>query len=146
MDQLTKDFLELHRLAVVGASRSGGKIGNAIVENLAEKGYEVYPVHPSAKEIQGRVCHPDLASVKELVDGVVICIPPEQSLEIVKEAAEAGIKKVWLQQGAYNMDVLARAADLGLDITAGKCIMMYAEPVKSVHKVHQMINKLFRKY
>lgn len=139
-------FLESKRIAVLGASHTGKKMGNAIVDNLTEKGYEVFVVHPAAKVIDGRECHSNLSALKGQVDGAVFCIPPEKSLQAVKDAAEAGLSKIWLQQGSHSREVLALAYKLGLTVVAGKCIMMYAEPVKSIHKFHQSVNKIFGKY
>ena len=49
-------FLEEKRLAVIGASRSGKKFGNTALKMLVEQGYEVYPVHPEANELEGLEC------------------------------------------------------------------------------------------
>ena len=139
-------FLESKRIAVLGASQTGKKMGNTIVDDLTKKGYEVFLVHPAAKAIDGRECHSNLTELKGQVDGAVFCIPPHKSMQAVKDAAKAGLSKLWLQQGSHSPEVLALANKLGLTVVAGKCIMMYAEPVKSIHKFHQTVNKIFGKY
>jgi predicted CoA-binding protein len=60
----------------------------------------------------------------------------------LKEAATAGIKNIWLQQGSESSEVLAQAKQLGLSVISGKCILMYAPPVRSWHGFHRFVMKL----
>ena len=143
MDQAVKDFMQLKRIAVVGVSRSGKKFGNIISTELKQRGYQVFIVHPEAKEIGGETCYPNLASLQGKVDGVLICVPPSQAGQVLREAAQAGMNKIWLQQGAQSPEVLAQARELGVKPIAGKCILMYAEPVRSLHGWHRAFAKLF---
>jgi len=54
------DFLAQKTMAVVGVSRGGKKFGNAILKDLKQKGYRVFPVNPHAASIDGERCYPDL--------------------------------------------------------------------------------------
>jgi predicted CoA-binding protein len=146
MKKEIEDFVQSKRFALMGASRTGKKFGNAIADELTLKGYEVFLVHPEAKEISGRTCYPNLAALKGQVDAVIICLPPAKAKQAVMDAADAGMKKIWLQQGSQSPEVLAKAKELGLSPVSGKCIMMYAEPVNSLHKWHRAFNKLFGQY
>ncbi len=146
MKKEIEEFVQSKRIALMGASRTGKKFGNAIADELKLKGYEVFLVHPEAKEISGKTCYPNLAALKDQVDAVVICLPPAKAKQAVKEVADAGIKKVWLQQGSQSPEVLAEAKELGLSPISGKCIMMYVEPVNSLHKWHRAFTKLFGQY
>jgi uncharacterized protein len=142
MDQAIQDFIEGKRIAVVGASRSGKKFGNSAMTELKQRGYQVLVVHPEAQEIDGERCYPNLAAVKGQADSVWICVPPEQAQTALKEAVEAGFDKIWLQQGAQSPEALALAHDLGVTPVAGKCILMYAQPVTGFHNWHRMFNRL----
>ncbi len=145
MQQAIQDFVACRRIAVVGVSRSGKKFGNTALAELRQRGYEVYAVHPSAQEIAGERCYPGLAALKGKVDGVLVCVPPAEATRVVGEAAEAGLRHVWLQQGAESAEALERARGLGINAVAGKCILMYAQPVRSFHKWHRAFNGLFGK-
>jgi predicted CoA-binding protein len=127
----------------VGVSRSGTKFGNTAFKELGERGYQVYPVHPTAKEIDGKPCYPNLAAVRDQVDGVLVSVPPEKAKPVLEEAAAAGLKNVWLQQGAESPEVLALAQKLGLNLVAKKCVLMYAPPVRSFHGWHRLFARLF---
>jgi hypothetical protein len=137
MDQTIEAFVNSKRVAVVGVSRSGKKFGNSACKELRQRGYEVYVVHPEAKEIDGQPCYPNLATIADKVDAVLVCVPAEQGAAVLREAAALGLRRVWLQQGAESPELLALAQDLGLDVVAKKCVLMYAPPVGSIHGWHR---------
>jgi len=64
-------------VAVIGASAEDGKIGNSVMKNLINGGYqgEIYPIHPKAAEILGRKAYPSVLDVTEEVDVAVFAIP-----------------------------------------------------------------------
>ncbi len=146
MDQAIQEFVQEKRYAIVGVSRSGKKIGNAIYKELRARGYQVFIVHPQAEEIEGEPCYPNLAALKGHVDGVIVNVPPGKAVQVVRDAAASGMQKIWLQQGAESDEVLAVARKLGLHPVSKRCILMYAQPVRSFHKFHATFNKLFGKY
>jgi uncharacterized protein len=146
MDQNIQNFVKHKRIAVVGVSRKGNKFGNTIATELKGRGYQVSIVHPEAQEIGGEPCHPNLAALKGKVDSVLICVPPKSSTQVVQEAVDAGIKNIWLQQGAQSTESIALAKKLGVTPVEGKCILMYAEPVQSFHSFHRFFAKLFGQY
>lgn len=143
MDVTVEEFLTGKRFAIVGVSRSGKKFGNTIQTEMKERGYQMYIVHPEAEEIGGDKCYPALSALPGVVDGVVICVPPQQAGEAMRQAVEAGIKNIWLQQGAQSPAVLKQAGELGVKPVTGKCILMYAQPVRSFHNWHRFFAKLF---
>jgi predicted CoA-binding protein len=143
MNPLIENFVSSKRIAVVGMSRSGKKFGNYACKELKAKGYDVYPVHPETQEIDGFVCVPDLKSLSGKVDGVWISIPPQKVNAVLEEAAQIGLKNIWLQQGAWSEEVQQKIDQLNLKVVSKKCIMMYAPPVKSFHKFHRTISNIF---
>ena len=143
MNQAIQSFIQAKRVAVVGVSRSGKKFGNSIATELKQRGYQVFIVHPEAKEIGGEPCYPNLAALQGKIDSVVVCVPPKASAGVVQEALQAGIKNIWLQQGAQSSEALAAARAGGVNPVEGKCILMYAPPVKSLHNWHRFFAKLF---
>jgi predicted CoA-binding protein len=137
-------FTKEAALAIVGVSRSGGKFGNLARRELARKGYRVYPIHPSATDIEGVPCYRSFAALPEHVDAVLVVVPPAEAKQVVAEAAAAGIHRVWLQQGAESPEVLEACRGLGLDVVSGECILMFSHPT-SYHKVHRVIWKMLGK-
>jgi uncharacterized protein len=137
------DFVEGKRVALVGVSRSGKKFGNMIHTELKQRGYEVFVVHPEAQEIAGDRCYPSLAALQGQVERVIICVTPRQAGQVLRDAVQAGMPKIWLQQGSDSPEVKAVAGELGVTPITGKCILMYAQPVKSFHAWHRGFARLF---
>jgi uncharacterized protein len=142
MNPSIQAFIECKRVAVVGASRSGNKFGNAAAKELAGRGFQVYLVHPEAKEIDGEPCYPNLAALQAKVDSVLVCLPASQGAMVLREAAALGLQNVWLQQGAESPELIALGRELGLNLVHGKCILMYAPPVRSFHLFHRTFVRL----
>ncbi len=142
MNQSKDDFVQSKRLAVVGVSHNVHKFGNAAYTELKRRGYKVFGVNPSMAEIDGDKCYENLSSLKGEIDGAVICIPPEKVETVLREASSIGVRNVWLQQGAESDDAIKLGNDLGMNVVAGKCILMYAEPVRGFHGFHRFFVKL----
>jgi len=145
MNQAIKDFVSSNRVAVVGVSRHKQKFGSSIYTELKGRGYQVFAVNPAAEEIQGDKCYPNLAAIKGQVDRAVVCIKPKLVEPVLREAAAIGLKNIWLQWGADTPETVKLGQELGLNVVAGKCILMYAEPVRSFHSFHRFFMKLFGK-
>ena len=136
-------FVSQKRLALVGASRSGSKMGNVILRELTSKGYTVYPVHPEAQTINDAPAFASLGQLPEPVGGAIVCVKPERAEQVVREAKEAGIERVWLQQGGESQEAIAFCESNGVDAITKECILMFAEPVESIHRFHRFFKRLF---
>ncbi len=64
-------------VAVIGASAEDGKIGNSVMKNLINGGYQgsIYPIHPKAAEILGRKAYGSVLDVEGDIDVAVFAIP-----------------------------------------------------------------------
>jgi predicted CoA-binding protein len=131
------DFLAQRMLAVVGASRTGTKFGNTAYKELKAKGYKVIPVNPQAEIIDGDPCYPSLSALPEAVDGVLIVVPPSETEKVVRDAAEAGIRRVWMQQGAESQAAIRFCEERGISVVHGECILMFADPTAVHHRLHR---------
>lgn len=138
-------FLKEKNLAIVGASKNRRKFGNIVYRDLASKGYRVFAVNPNAREVEGNPCYRDLASLPEKVGGAVLIVPPEVTERVVREAHSAGIRRLWMQQGAESQEAIRYCEEHGIDVVHGMCVMMFTEPVGSLHKVHRWFWKILGK-
>lgn len=79
-------------VAGVGASPDSFYAGN-LIDNLLEYGYEgpLYPVNPKRDEVWGRTCYDDVADVPETVDLVVVSVPRDSVVDVVRAAGERGV-------------------------------------------------------
>ena len=131
-------FLAGRRFAVAGVSREPKHVGNAVFKKLRTAGYDVVPLNPGAAEVEGVTCYPDVTAVPGAVDGVVVTTHPDTAELIVRQAAERGVRHVWLHRsfgrGSVSHAAVRAAADLGISCIAGGCPLMYCEPVDLGHR------------
>lgn len=146
MDPKAFEFMQEKQIAVVGVSRNPQKFGFAALHELKIRGYEVFPVHPSAEEIDGVKCYPNLEALQGKVTAAWVGVKPDKGGEVLREAARAGIQKIWIQQGAETPELVELGKELGLTLVTRKCILMYAEPVNSLHGFHRFFVKLVGQY
>jgi predicted CoA-binding protein len=139
--QTIEAFLANPAIAVVGASRSAHKFGNTACRVLLAKGYRVYPIHRQVSQIDGMACYPRLVDLPEKVNAVLIDVPPWEALDVIGQAAAAGIHYVWLQQGAESAEAVKLAATLGLALISSECVLLYAKPT-GVHLAHRFIRRI----
>jgi hypothetical protein len=139
------DFVGQRKLAVVGVSRQGKKFGNFAFRELRSKGYELFPVHPQAETIEGERCYPSLRALPEPVDALLIVVPPAQTEQVVRDAATAGIRRVWMQQGAESPAAIKFCQENGIREVHGECILMFSEPLAWWHRAHRWAWRLLGK-
>ena len=138
-------FVGQQKLAIVGVSRKKGKFGNWALKELRAKGYKLFPVHPEADSIEGEPCYRSFSALPEAVGGVLVVVPPAQAEKVVRDAATAGIRRVWLQQGAESPAAVKFCEENGIPVVHGECILMFAEPAVWFHRAHRWVWKLLGK-
>jgi acetyltransferase len=81
-------------VAIIGASRTPGKVGNIITTNIIESGYkgEIYPINPNSNEILGLKCYPSIIDVSGAVDIAVLAIPARYVVDVAEECGIKGVK------------------------------------------------------
>ena len=116
------------KMALVGATNSTDKFGNIILKDMQRKGYEVVPVNPRAKAVEGLTAYPDLktAAAEHELGLVVYVIPPKYTLASLEEANGLGLKQVWVQPGAGDETVRAYLEDNQFDSLMDACVMVEA--------------------
>jgi len=141
-----KSFLNSKNIAVAGVSSSGKGFGVSVLKHLRDRNYDVFPININGGNLEGEKLNTSIKSISEKLDGIVTVVPPAETEKIVVEANEAGIKRIWMQQGSESKKAIEYCKENGIDLVHGECIMMFSEPVKSIHKFHRGLNKLFGKY
>jgi len=139
------DFLAQRTLAIVGVSRSREKFGNMAYRELRAKGYRLFPVNPKADSIEGDHCYQSLNALPSAVEGALIIVPPAETEQVVRDAAAAGIRHVWMQQGAESDAAIRFCEDNEISVVYGECILMFAEPVAFYHLMHRWVWRLLGK-
>src|SRR3954464_1866640 len=80
-------------IAVVGASESEGKIGNSVMKNLVNGGFEgeIYPINPKAETILGKKAYNDIDDLPDGVDLAVFAIPAKFVVDAIAKVGDKGI-------------------------------------------------------
>jgi predicted CoA-binding protein len=136
-------FLAQDHLAFVGVSRNPKQFANSVYRTLRDGGRTMYPVHASADvdTIEGDRCYQHLADVPDPVDGVVVMVPAASAADVVHDAIERGIPRVWLHRGigpgSVTPEAVAMCREHGVDVVDGACPFMFVEPVRGAHRVHR---------
>lgn len=135
---LVAEFLRGRRIAVAGVSRGKESAANPVFRKLRDCGYETIPVNPNAAEVEGVRCYPDLGSVPGELDGVVVATHPDASLEVVRQAIERKVPRVWFHRsfgaGSVSEAAVRECEAKGLPCIVGGCPLMYREPVDLAHR------------
>lgn len=99
-----KPFFEPGSVAIIGASRTPGKGGYNIAENLLRLGYEgrIYPINPEAKKILGLPAYPDLKHTPETPELALIVLPPSVVLTALEECVDRGVKAIIIESAGFG--------------------------------------------
>ncbi len=140
-----EEFVATKRIAVVGVSKNKAKFGNIVYNELKKKNYSVFAVNKMLDEIEGEKCYKNLDELKTRIDAVVCVVPPKQTEQIVKEANAIEIKHIWMQQGSESNSAIEYCKQHGINVIYKECLLMFLEPVKSIHRFHKWLWKILGK-
>ena len=124
MRDLIRDFFKEKKIAVAGSFKDESKYAYKILKLLKEKGYEVYPINPTAKEVLGIPCYKSVKDVQASLGAIDIVTPPGITEKIVKECKEKNIKVVWMQPGAESENAIKFCSDNGIKIIYNHCVLV----------------------
>jgi len=133
------DFLTHGPWAVVGVSRDTKKFGHMAYRELKTRGYRLFPINPNVENIEGDRCYPNLGALPEPAGGALIIVPPAKTERVVQEALAAGIRRVWMQQGAESEAAIRFCQANGVSEVHGECILMHAPNTACFHKMHRWV-------
>jgi predicted CoA-binding protein len=101
-------------VAVVGASNDRHKFGNRAVRAFLSQGHTVVPINPHEAHIEGLQTYKSVLDVPGPIDMATVYVQPDVGVGVMEEIAKKGIGEVWLNPGADDDTVLARARTLNL--------------------------------
>jgi predicted CoA-binding protein len=109
-------------IAVVGLSAGEDSPAHTVPAYLQDHGYRILPVNPNYPSLLGETCYPDLETVPEPVDLVLVFRPGNEALPIVEQAIRKGAKTVWMQEGVVNEQAAEIARRAGLQVVMDTCL------------------------
>src|SRR5262249_7324755 len=69
--------------------------------NLLNCTAEVFPVHPTAKEVLGRKAYPTIAAIGKPINLALLAIPPEAVLAALKDCATVKVSAAVIYSGGW---------------------------------------------
>jgi acetyltransferase len=137
-------------IAVIGASRSPGKVGHEILANLIEGGFtgRLVPVNPSSKEILDVPCYPSLEAYRQPVEMSIIAVPTPQVMAAVHQSIDAGAKALVVITAGFK-EVGAEGARLERElaqICTGAGVKLLGPNCLGLINSHHRMNASFAKH
>jgi uncharacterized protein len=144
--QQIHDFLGLKRIALIGASRDEKSYSRAILKEFRRVGFDMIPVNPAAREIEGLPCAACIADVAPAVAGALIVTAPAAGEPRVRECLEAGIKFIWVRgkpgRSSLSREIVAQCAERGVLLIEGYCPLMFLPDTLFFHRLHGFFSRL----
>lgn len=109
-------------IAVVGLSPNSAQPSHAVAQAMQRFGYNIIPVHPSAKEVLGAQAYPRLSDIPLPIDLVNVFRRAEHIDAVVDECLARGLKAIWIQEGIVNESAAQRAQEAGMTVVMDLCI------------------------
>ncbi|MDD5327575.1 MAG: acetate--CoA ligase family protein [Phycisphaerae bacterium] len=91
-----KKFFNPSSVAIVGASRTKGKVGYEILRSMLDGGFKggIFPINPKSETIEGLKCYPDLESIGQVPELVIIVVPAKAVPTVMQQCAKIGSRAV----------------------------------------------------
>ena len=116
-------FLKQKRFAIVGSFRNETKYAYQIFRTLKEKGYDVIPVNPKLKEVDGIACYPAISKIPHKIDVVDIVTPPAVTEKMVYECKKKEVQRIWMQPGAESEAAIKFCQENKINVIYNFCLM-----------------------
>lgn len=117
-----KILSEIKSIAVVGISDKPERDSGPIAKLLKDKGYTVYGIHPTLKDVFGIPVYPSLQELPEKVDLVDVFLSSDKVPSILNGVENSGAKYLWLQLGVTSTDAESFCKEKNLGFVQNRCI------------------------
>ncbi|MBD3188823.1 CoA-binding protein [Candidatus Bathyarchaeota archaeon] len=129
-------FFKPRSIAVIGASATAGKVGNAVMRNLRERhgDIQVFGINPKGGEIEGFKVYKSVLDVPVDIDLAVMCIPARYVLDVIDEIGEkgirgliiitAGFKEVGSEGYKLEREMMEKCKKYGIRVLGPNCLGM----------------------
>ena len=122
-DEEIHQILTLKKVAVIGMSKNSSKAAHYVPKYLADNGFDIIPINPTASEILGKKCYDSISEIDDEIEIIDIFRPSEQVLEFVEDAIKKRPKVIWLQEGIHNFEAEELARKEGIMVVFNRCML-----------------------
>ena len=131
-------------IAIVGASNNAARIGGMPIAHLTKFGYQgqIFPINPKYEEVFGKRCYPDIESLPQAPDLVVLAIGAGDVTAMLKRCHAKGARAVLVYAAGFaeeggkgtelqnELEAYVATTDM---IVAGPNLMGFANLNSQVH-------------
>ncbi len=144
--EAVRRLLSPRSVAVIGASRTAGTIGNELLRNLQGAGFEgpIFPVHPEADHVGSIKAVPSILDIVDDVDLAIVVVPADAVPQVVEECGRkqvygvvvlsAGFAEEGPEGAAREAEVLRVARSWGIRLVGPNCLgIINTDPAVRLH-------------
>lgn len=113
-------------LAIIGATDHPTKYGGIIYRDMKAKGFPVFGVNPYRQTVDGDPCWPTVKDLPEKPTIAVFVVPAKRGMQVLADCAEAGVKNIWIQPGAFSAEMKMALEAGEFNWLADACVMVRA--------------------
>ena len=92
-------------VALVGASNNPKKYGHRIYQFLKSYGVTVFPINPHCEFVEGQKTFGSLSELTLKPDVINFVVPPQNGIEVVREALSLNLDYFFFQPGAESAEI-----------------------------------------
>ena len=148
MKTIIEKFVGDRNIALIGVSTIKQKFGNVLLHELTKKGYTIFPVHPTLKEVEGIKCFPDVKALPCHVNNLIVVVNPLETEHIIPQLKDSPIERVWMHRGvgkgSSSEAAIEACKENGIEVVYGFCPMMFFS-ASGMHSFHFWMRKKFGK-
>ena len=137
-------FFDHQTFAVIGHS-AVRPFPQLTYRGLKRRGKTVFPIDPSAQEIDGDSTYPDLTGLPQAAEAAVLELPRDETAAWIEKVAAAGIRHVWLHVNTDTPEAFEAARRAELNVRSGTCAVQYVDG-GFPHNMHKLIRRILRRY
>jgi acyl-CoA synthetase (NDP forming) len=125
-------FFNPKSIALIGASADYRKLGNSILMNLLASEIDVFPVTHSRDYVLGAKAYPNLASLPEPVDLVIVAVGAKYCASLMPEIKKAGANNAVIISGGFSetgpegakleRELVEAAKESGIRLVGPNCV------------------------
>ena len=116
-------FLQVKRIALVGASAKPERPSHRVMQFLLGEGYEILPINPglAGQKLLGQQVYASLTDLPTRVDMADIFRDAASLPEVTQDVVAAGVPVMWTQLGVVHSEAEQTAVGAGLQLVVDRC-------------------------
>lgn len=130
-------------IAIASSVTDKEHLSNFLAEAFRYKGYRVYQINPSCFEANNKSCFSSIDKIQEKVDTVYIITGNSVAEDMAREAANMGIKKIWINLNYDSPNFTEISKRNGLSIIGGECFYQWNNQVQKAKRFRNFFLSVF---